>query len=42
MDDFEKGNALVDSNELDDFLELVESCDSEESRLALEASLLSE
>lgn len=42
MDDFEKGNALVDANELNDFLELVESCDSEEAKEALEASLLNE
>ncbi len=42
MDEFEKSDALYDQGEIDNFLAMVESCDSEETKQALEASLLSE
>ena len=40
MDEFEKNDVLVDQGEIDSFLIMVESCDSEEAKQALEASLL--
>ena len=42
MDEFEKKEALLDQGEIDCFLSLVESCDSEETKLALEETLLGE
>ena len=42
MDDFDKSAVLVDEGEIETFLTLVESCDSEEAKEALEASLLQE
>ncbi len=40
MDDFETKEALLDQGEIDNFLALVESCDSEETQKALEDALL--
>ena len=42
MDEFEKKEALLDQGEIESFLTMVESCDSEETKEALEASLLSD
>lgn len=40
MDEIEKKEALIDETEIDSFISLVESCDSEETKLALEETLL--
>lgn len=42
MDEFDKNDFIDDREGINEFLELVESCDSEETRNALETSLLSE
>lgn len=42
MDELDKNDFFLDKQGNSEFLELVESCDSEETREALEAALLSD